>query len=865
MSRSPIVASSSRPLATAEPAAWRPTGSAWEGKESLDDTSLRVRLLLVEDDPVDRMAFERFVRQERQPFDYTIAKDLGEARACLEHESYDAVISDFHLPDGDALEVMALCVEAPVIVITGAGDEQTAVEAMRAGAFDYLIKDHERGYLTMLPVTVGNARRLQRAERHRQMLSQALMSLNDCVYITDMDDRILYVNESFRRTYGYTTEEILGHPSAELWAGANTTSLRPRGPHTLPLDGERGECRHRRKDGREIAMLLSRSPICDNSGTPVAVVTAVRDISERKRWEQRLQESEARYALAAAGANDGLWDWDLRTDEVYYSPRWKATLDYGDSEIGTTPQAWLDLVHPDDLGHLRTQLEAHRSGSTTHFENEHRMRAADGTYRWVQARGLAVRDGSGTAYRMAGSQRDITDRKKAEAELRYAALHDALTGLPNRTLFMDRLDHAIKRAKRRPEELFAVIFLDIDRFKVINDSLGHVAGDQLLVAIGRRLEACLRADDTVSRLGGDEFCLLLENLEDVRQIDRVADRIQRELEAPFTVKGREIFTTASLGIALSAPGYERPEDILRDADTAMYRAKSLGGIRQAVFDHEMHARAVSLLQQETELRRAVEREEFTVHYQPIVDFADGELVGFEALVRWCHPQRGLLSPAAFLPLAEETGLLSQIGNFVLHRACQELQCWKQRFPAAAALTVSVNLDAGQLSRAGLIDQVEDALMTSGLDARSLCLELTESMILTNTPVTSGLLAGLRERQIELHLDDFGTGYSCLAQLHRVPVDALKIDRSFVSPMKAASGELALVRAIIELARGLELQVIAEGVETEEQRDLLLGLGCGIGQGYLLSHPIAPEAVAEHLAAGPPFRFGPMGGGPRAEM
>ncbi len=821
-----------------------------------DPQRQRLRVLLVEDDAVDRLAFERFTARQELPWDTVAAESLSEARQLLAQARFDLVITDYDLGDGDGLDVLALVNGTPVIVVTGAGDEATAVRAMRAGAYDYLIKDRQQRYLTMVPVTVEKARRYHASQQRAHMLTQALTSINYCVYVVDLEGRFMFTNQAFHEVYGYREDEILGRSQDILWAPEDPGEpgegrLAPSNPGEL-RGGETGECRHLRRDGSELSVHLSRSPIVDAGGEPVAMVGAVRDISERKAWERALSESEERYALAAAGAGDGLWDWDLRRHQVYFSERWKGILGYADGEVAPTPEAWFELVHAEDVDLLKAQIEAYVEGNTPHFENEHRIRARDGDYRWVQAQGLAVRDAAGRAVRLAGSQRDVTDKKKVEEQLIHAALHDDLTGLPNRALFMDRLESAIGRVQRRSEHAFGVIFLDLDRFKVINDSLGHEAGDQLLRAIARRLESCLRIGDTVARLGGDEFAVLVEDLEDPAEADQVAERIHEELQAPFHIEGHEFFTSASLGIALSAEGYERPEEVLRDADTAMYRAKSMGRSRM-VFNPDMHTSAVAQMQLENDLRRAVDRLEFQVYFQPIVALADGSLSHFEALVRWQHPERGLLAPGDFLPVANETGMGSRIVWWVLQESCRRTRSLRKRFPHLTELSVSVNLDAEQLASDELLEQVEAALAQSLLSPQSLQLEITEAMIIENPEVTAGILERLAERGIRLHVDDFGTGYSSLSQLHQFPVHSLKIDRSFVGRIGSEEDKLEIVRTIISLARTLGLEVMAEGVETREQLDKLRQLGCDYGQGYLFAKPMSFDEVKRLLASGPaPF-------------
>jgi diguanylate cyclase (GGDEF)-like protein/PAS domain S-box-containing protein len=568
------------------------------------------------------------------------------------------------------------------------------------------------------------------------------------------------------------------------------------------------------------------------------------------RVERALRESEERYALAARGANDGLWDWNLTTDEVYYSPRWKAMLGYAEDEIGGSPFQWLNRVHPEDVERLKAQINAHVAGLTPQLEDEHRVFHKDGAYRWVLCRGVAVRNGNAKAYRMAGSQTDITERKLAEEQLLHDAFHDTLTALPNRALFIDLLARSLGRAQRRADYRFAVLFIDLDRFKVINDSLGHTVGDELLQAMTRRIERCVRPGDTVARLGGDEFTILVDDIGSSSDATRVADRVQTELSKPFTLRGHEVFTSASIGIALSATGYSRAEELLRDADIAMYRAKALGKARYEVFDTAMHARAKALLELETDLRRAIDRHEFVLQYQPVVSLSSGLIVGFEGLIRWRHPQRGLIGPAAFIPIAEETGLIIPIGRWVLREACRQAQEWEQKFPAMGNLAISVNLSGKQFAQARLVEDVDQALKESGLDANRLRLEITESAVMEDAPSAMAMIDQLRALNVKIDIDDFGTGYSSLSYLQRFEIDNLKIDRSFVSAIGNDRGENAeIVRTIVTLARHLGMDAVAEGVETPDQLALLRELGCQRVQGFLFAAPVEGGEAGRLLAAG----------------
>ena len=549
--------------------------------------------------------------------------------------------------------------------------------------------------------------------------------------------------------------------------------------------------------------------------------------------EAALRESEERYALAARGANDGLWDWNLSTGSVYFSPRWKLMLGADEEEVGSSPDEWFTRIHPDEATRVRTDVDAHLTGRTTQFESEHRLMHRDGTYRWMLVRGVAIRDAVGRASRFAGSLTDITEGK----------VSDALTGLPNRILFLDRLGRALERRKRHGA-LYAVLFLDLDRFKLVNDSLGHVVGDQLLIAIARRLQHCLRGNDscsrfdndhTIARLGGDEFTILLDDIKQVGDAMRVADRIQKTLALPFNLEGHDVFTSASVGIAVGARDYDSPEAVLRDADTALYRAKALGKARYEVFDMEMRDRAVARLRLDTDLRRAIERGDFQLYYQPIVSLQHGTIEGFEALLRWPHWDRGLVYPADFIPVAEETGLILPMGWWALREACRQLATWQRMVGPDRVLTMAVNLSGKQFAQLDMAPLIERILKETGVPAAAVKLEITESAIVDNTASMIGLLLQLKALGLQIAIDDFGTGYSSLSYLHRLPIDSLKIDRSFVSCMAPDSAEI--VRAIVGLAHNLGLDVIAEGVETYDQLEQLKVLGCEFGQGFLFSRPV----------------------------
>jgi diguanylate cyclase (GGDEF)-like protein/PAS domain S-box-containing protein len=567
-----------------------------------------------------------------------------------------------------------------------------------------------------------------------------------------------------------------------------------------------------------------------------------------KRAQEGLRESEERYALAARGANDGLWDWNLEAGVVYFSTRWKNMLGYQESEIGDKTDEWFSRIHDADRERVNQEISAHQEGLVPQFESEHRVLHKDGTFRWMLCRGLAVRNGSGKTSRMAGWQTDITEGK----------VSDPLTGLPNRLLFTDRVGRLIKHVKRRKDYLFAVFFLDLDGFKMINDSLGHQVGDQLLVGVASRLEKCLRATDTVARLGegfvvarmgGDEFTVLLDDLKHPDDAKQAAERLMKAVTSPFMLGGREVFTSLSIGIALSNPSYEQAEDILRDADTAMYRAKSMGKARYEIFDADMRASVVARLQLEMDLRRALEHVEFHNVYQPIVSLAAGQIVGFEALLRWQHPTRGLLGPEEFIAVAEETGLIRDLGWWNLREACRQMSEWRADHNAYSQLTMSVNLSPKQFLQANLVEDIGSLLRELKLPPQALKLELTESTVMGDPSAAIEMLQEIKSLGISLAIDDFGTGYSSLSYLHRFPLDTLKIDRSFISGIGAGE-DTEIARTILPMALNLHLDVIAEGIETIEQLVLLKKLHCKYGQGYYFSKPLSAKEAGSLLAEQP---------------
>jgi PAS domain S-box-containing protein len=582
---------------------------------------------------------------------------------------------------------------------------------------------------------------------------------------------------------------------------------------------------------------------------------------ELQRIRRRLGERERLFQLITENAADMIAVIDRNGQRLYNSPAYQKVLGYDPEELAATSS--MDQIHPEDRA--RVLEAAEKARNTGRGERlEYRIRHKDGSWRFIESTASAIRSPEGETEGLVIVNRDITERKRAEEKLDHLSFHDGLTNLPNRALFLDRLQRAITQARRHSDFRFAVLFIDIDEFKVFNDSLGHVAGDALLIQIAQRLTVCLRGADTVSRPrlgdtpeilsgestlarpGGDEFTVLIEELHDPSDTIRVAERIQQKLAVPFDLNGQEIVLTVSIGIAFSSSAGAEAQDVLGDAEIAMYRAKSTGKGRCEVFDHAMHAGAIKRLQLETELRKAIELNQLRVYYQPIVSLSNGQIVGFEALSRWQRPER-LVMPGEFIEVADETGLILPINRQLLYDACRQLRAWQALFPSDSPLTLNVNITPKQFAQPELASEIGKTLRETGLDPRCLNLEITETIAMADAKRSAVVLSELKALGVSLDIDDFGTGYSSLSRLQGFPVDTLKIDRAFISRIDTDLATLEIVRVIVMLAHGLRLKVVAEGVETQVQLDLLKDIGCELAQGYFYSKPVAPETIEQLLS------------------
>jgi diguanylate cyclase (GGDEF)-like protein/PAS domain S-box-containing protein len=586
-------------------------------------------------------------------------------------------------------------------------------------------------------------------------------------------------------------------------------------------------------------------PGCEQSYN--RVIVAITDVTERRQILEALRESEERFSLAVNGANDGIWDWNLRTGKVYYSPRWKGLLGFSDSEIGDSRDEWIGRVHPEEVKRVKEELDAHLAGQTTHFASEHRIWTRFGNYRWYLVRGVAVREEGQRAHRMAGSLTDINPRKIIEERLVHDAMHDPLTNLPNRAYFLDLLRHSIERARRHSEYQAAVLFLDLDRFRLINESMGHSSGDRLLLAITNRLLTCIRGGDSLSRFGGDDFAILLDDINGIGDATRIAARIQTEMSLAFDLKGQEVFTSASIGIVLVRSGYQSAEELLRDAETAMNRAKNAGRCRYQIFDPRMHAQSVALLQVEADLRRAIERNEFVLHYQPIISLPTGKITSVEALIRWQNPERGMILPIDFIPLAEETGLIQQIGEWILRTACTQARRWWDC--GFKDLLVSINISPVQFQNQNLVDLVAGIIEETGVLPSSLQLEVTESTAMEDLDLSVRILHEMNNMGVHVSIDDFGASYSSLGYLKRFPVNKLKIDLSFIRDIPASRDDSAITSAMIAMGHIMDLGVVSEGVENEEQLKFLISRNCDEAQGFLFAQAMTAAEMTVLLTSG----------------
>lgn len=696
----------------------------------------------------------------------------------------------------------------------------------------------------------------KQAESDRTHLSDVLeASLNE-IYLFNGDTLTFeYANQGALQNLGYSLEQFQHMTpldiKPELSAANFEALLAPLRQGDIPKINF--ETVHQRADGSRYSVDVHIQLTRYNGQS--AFLAIVLDISERARFEAERKQAETqlqdltdRLGLAVQAAGMGIWEWDIGKNHVHWDEQMFKLYKIHPEDFSNVYDAWLSRVHPDDLA-VTAAIEQKALFGKQDYEVEFRIVWPGGTIRHIAAYAIVQRDLEGNPLRMVGASVDISDRKRAEEQLIYRALHDALTDLPSRTLLTKRLESAIQRVHRSRTYHFAVLFLDLDQFKVINDSLGHLIGDQLLVSVAQTLQNLIRPTDLVARWGGDEFVILLEHLFEAQDVIHMAERLLAAFNRPTVIDNQSVFINTSIGIVWGTNTYSKSSDLLRDADIALYQAKSKGRGRYEIFDVEMHIQAVKRMTLEHDLRIAIDQQEFVTYYQPIVDLNTQQIIGFEALIRWQHPTQGFISPADFIPVAEETGLIMPITQWVLRSACDQLVTWQQQFPNLKDLRVSVNLSSQDLRQTTLVENIGKTLNQAGLSAHSLTLEITESMLVENTEDAINLLDQLRNLGVRISIDDFGTGYSSLSYLYNLPADYLKIDQSFVGNMQPGGKNYKIVQAVVSLSDQLQLAAIAEGIENEQQLAWLKELGCELGQGYFFARPLAPEAATDLLAIG----------------
>jgi diguanylate cyclase (GGDEF)-like protein/PAS domain S-box-containing protein len=799
-----------------------------------------VRILLIDDCPDDLTLAARELHRAFANIEVVKAKSPEEFDQNFCQGGFDVVVTDYQLRWSNGLKILDLVKrhypDWPVLMFTNSGSQEIAVEAMKRGLDDYILKSpsHYSRLANAVKLAIERVEAQRRADRLAARLDSLLNQLAVGVFRADVNGHLQEANQAFLALLNASPDlDITGMSLSEIFPCRDSRAGQPLANSEAATYTWEGQLRCLKGALKWVSWSENVSLI---EGETV-IDGLVEDISDRKLSEAALCQSETLYRLVTENSRDLIALHDLQGRYLYISPSCKGLLGFDQEElIGLDPS---QLLHPEDRMNFRFQ-ESVLLPDEDFTAVTHQMRCKSGRYLWLETLIKPILNAAGDVVQIQSTARDVTERVHIQKQLENAVLYDALTELPNRTLFADRIDYALQRVSNR-EYLFAVLLIDLDQFKLVNDSLGHVIGDELLQSVSVALKSCIRSIDTLARLGGDEFGILVADIRGLAEALDISSQIRHALNRTFSVDMRDLRITASIGIALASTAYQSSLELLRDADIAMYRAKAAGKDRYEIFNRDMYTEVLHRLDLEHELRQAIENEEFVLHYQPKIDLSTGSLVGFEALVRWQHPQRGLLFPDAFIAIVEDTGLVLCLGAWVLLKACQQLQAWKRQYPSANALYMAVNVTAKQLQEPAFLDQVDAVLNATQLPGECLYLEITESVLLEETAQISATLNALREKGIQICIDDFGTGYSSLIYLQKFPIDVLKIDKSFVGQIRPESSEKAehigIIRAILSLAETLDMLVVAEGIETDYQRQKLQALGCDIGQGYLFSRPL----------------------------
>ncbi|MEK7433112.1 MAG: EAL domain-containing protein [Cyanobacteriota bacterium] len=682
-----------------------------------------------------------------------------------------------------------------------------------------------------------------------------LDSLPQAVFETDNQGLITFANSFTFKVYGFSTKDF--NKGIKFFNIIDDNyKEKMLDDFKKVISGEKiglTEYLSKRKDGSTFNSVIHSTKIMDektkNIGTRVFVV----DVTDLRKTEKALKDTQDKYNLTIKGSNDGFWDLNLITGKIQFSALWKKMIGYKDSEMTDVTDEWFSRVHDEDITNLKEMINKTINEDNDYFECEYRIKNVEGKYIWMLCKASVVRDKSGKIYRIGGSQTNIQKHKENQNELDKllkTVSHDLLTGLPNRALFLEKIEKAIINIKKKKEALFSVLYIDIDRFKVINDNLGHNFGNIFLMEFSKRINSLLNEESTLARLGGDEFAILVENIQDKDESINLAQKIQKEFRNPFIINNKEVFSTVSIGLYSSFSGNEQSEEILRSSDIAMYRAKALGRARYEVFESSMKINTMEIFQIETDLRYAIEKNELVLYYQPIISLETGKITGFEALLRWFHKKKGLIPSSLFIPIAEDSGYIIKIGRWVFKEACNQIKIWNEKFNNNFTFTVNINISGRQFSHPNLVNHIFEIINQTEINPNQIRLEITESSIMDNTEKAKMMLHKLRELGLQLQIDDFGTGYSSLSYLHRFPVNTLKIDRSFVSRIDSSEENFEIIKTIISLAKNLNMKTTSEGIETEVQLRKLRELNCEYGQGFFFSKALPVEELERLIDSNP---------------
>ena len=683
------------------------------------------------------------------------------------------------------------------------------------------------------------------------LFSALIQNSTDIITVLNPQGIVLYESPSVQKITGFFPEELVNKNIFEFIHPQDAESVLQSFSALLEYPNQAGhsEFRFLKKTGDWCHLEVVGTNLLNDPQVHGIVINS-RDITERKIFQQALAKSEAKFRSLIDNSSDLIFIIAAEGDISFINRPISDAFGYRMRRLSALRM--LSLVHHEDIDELTSQWDEMKSGRIDLFRMEVRFKNVNQAWNVYELTCINLLEDLSVQGILVNA-RDVTQRKNTEEKLKFLALNDPLTSLANRTYFSQCIENQFQRRLREPDYLFSLIFLDLDHFKMVNDGLGHAAGDQLLQQIAKRLTTCVRSLDIVARLGGDEFAILLADVSSIEQVIRVADRIRKVLKTPFVLEGKEVFSSASMGIALSTPETRNPDELLRDADTALYRAKENGRGGYEIFDQEMHLRAVNFLHIETELRKALDANALELYYQPIFALSTGKLKGMEALIRWKHPYQGFIEPDRFIPIAEETGLIESLGWWVFQEACSKLKSWNSLGQDFSDLYVSINLSTRQFKQTALVEKITDALEDYAINPSRLCLEITESVLIQDPEAATEMFSSLRDLGVQLFMDDFGTGYSSLSYLQRFPVDALKIDRSFIRHINEESSrgsmeDMEIVRAIASLAKNLGIHVIAEGIEQQAQLRLLQDINCDYGQGFLFAKPMEAEQAQNFILA-----------------